>query len=214
MPFRKTNSIFLALGLAAACAMLFPKLYRKLKFGGKEENTSLQMDLCDEKAIAALSSPFQEAAHLARSLRNLNQNDQLMLYGLYKQGKEGNATKQKEPSKLNIVAWKKFTAWHKFYNMPRHFAMMKYIEVVEHLSALEQSRDRNCAGDHVEFCEGGGSEAVLEMMNDSDIDYGDDSSVDISESSNSHASDGHDSDLTFGVKQSTLQFDVGDDYEE
>mmetsp|Transcript_9875 Transcript_9875/g.18575 ORF Transcript_9875/g.18575 Transcript_9875/m.18575 type:complete len:368 (-) Transcript_9875:529-1632(-) len=214
MSLQRPNPVYIVLGLAT-CAILIPQLYNKLKKlggGGGDNRTQSKTEVTiddDENALLILASPFQQAALIAKSLRNLDQNDQLMLYGLFKQANEGNAPDCKEPSKLNIISWKKFAAWRKFHNMPRHFAMMKYIEVVEHFLSLATSDSKNGLSRSGQLCQGGGSEAVLDMMNDGDIDYGDDSSVDLSESS----SENHDKNsshkyaeeqIKFGMKQSTL----------
>jgi acyl-CoA-binding protein len=222
MSLRKANPVFIALGLAT-CAIVLPKLYKKLKslVGRGERITQEKTDVLiddDENALLLLSSPFHQAALMAKGLRNLDQTDQLMLYGLFKQAKEGNAPDCKEPSKLNIISWKKFSAWRKFYNMPRHFAMMKYIEVVEHFQSVEKLESKYDISSAGQMCEGGGSEAVLEMMNDGDIDYGDESSVDLSESSsNSDKSNSHKyvaDEIQFGIKQSTIDCTFEEVYQE
>jgi Acyl-CoA-binding protein len=105
MSFRKGSPVLIALGLAT-CAILLPKLYNKLKNLGRGERivqNKTETVIEDDDAILLLASPFQQAAQMAKSLHNLEQNDQLMLYGLFKQAKEGNAPDGKEPSKLNII---------------------------------------------------------------------------------------------------------------
>lgn len=82
-----------------------------------------------------LQQLFDEAAKVARAFPDgmLDQNDQLMLYGLYKQAKEGERNVN-APSKLNVVAYAKYDSWGKFKGLPKKFAIKKYCEVVYHFS--------------------------------------------------------------------------------
>ena len=80
---------------------------------------------------------FNEASKAARNLRMLDQRDQLMMYGLYKQALLGdvdanNSNSTAPPSKLNVVTRAKYDAWKKFTGLPKEFAMQKYCEVVYH----------------------------------------------------------------------------------
>lgn len=85
------------------------------------------------KIDPTLQNQFDKACAIAKNeLKSLPPNDQLMLYGLYKQAKFGNAANLPSPSKLNMVAYSKYDAWTKFHTMPRDFAMTKYVEVVYH----------------------------------------------------------------------------------
>eukprot|EP00551_Chaetoceros_affinis_P005268 CAMPEP_0203684162 /NCGR_PEP_ID=MMETSP0090-20130426/47896_1 /ASSEMBLY_ACC=CAM_ASM_001088 /TAXON_ID=426623 /ORGANISM="Chaetoceros affinis, Strain CCMP159" /LENGTH=433 /DNA_ID=CAMNT_0050553329 /DNA_START=91 /DNA_END=1392 /DNA_ORIENTATION=+ len=93
----------------------------------------------DDETIQALKPAFDKACEMIKSPKisqslSLSQNDQLMLYGLYKQAQSGNAASSvtPPPSKLHLVAYAKYDAWTKFHDMPRDFAMMKYVEVVNH----------------------------------------------------------------------------------
>ena len=95
----------------------------------------------NEIEIRLLTPKFEQACKLAQTsiFQNLPTNDQLMLYGLYKQALLGNASSSsssnKKPSMLDMVASAKYNAWTKFHDMPRDFAMLKYIEVVNHFQS-------------------------------------------------------------------------------
>ena len=190
------------LGLTT-CTFVLHKIYKKIKTATRTQQVS-PLEIEDENAISLVSAPFQQASMLARSL-SLDQNDQLMLYGLYKQANEGNASNTTEPRRLNVVAFTKYSSWKKFHNMPRHFAMMKYIEVVEHFMELNQNESDGGAR---KVCVGSGNDAVKDMMNQDDIDYGEDSSVDLSEDSEDENEDSKQlqlgSEMSLAAKQSTL----------
>jgi len=91
---------------------------------------------------------FDEAAKLVRKFPDgmLDQRDQLMLYGLYKQAKEGERNVD-APSKLNVVAYAKYDSWGKFAGLPKQFAMKKYCEVVYHFSSGGDSTYSDGKGD-------------------------------------------------------------------
>ena len=106
---------------------------------GKGENLPKDLLLDEDDGFDGtdeeLLQVFDEAAKVARKLPHdmLDQRDQLMLYGLYKQAKEGDRNVD-APSKLNVVAYAKYEAWGKFTGLPKQFAMKKYCEVVYHFS--------------------------------------------------------------------------------
>ncbi|KAL7540497.1 hypothetical protein ACHAXR_010167 [Thalassiosira sp. AJA248-18] len=112
-----------------------------------------------------LQQLFVEAVKVARKFSGgmLDQRDQLMLYGLYKQSREGDRNGD-APSKLNVVAYAKWDAWGKFIGLPKQFAMQKYCEVVYHFST----------GGSSSFSEGKGDD-------DADIVYDDDKQVEVDE---------------------------------
>lgn len=97
-----------------------------------------------------LQQLFDEAAKVARAFPKgmLDQRDQLMMYGLYKQAQHGDAADGVIPSKLNVVAHAKYVAWKKFIGLPKQFAMRKYCEVVYHFakggaSSFQEGTDEN-----------------------------------------------------------------------
>ncbi|GFH58858.1 hypothetical protein CTEN210_15334 [Chaetoceros tenuissimus] len=193
MKSQNAKTLYALLGLTA-CGIAYKIYTSKIK-----KSTQQPME-DDEKAISLLNPDFQVAASNARSLSGLDATDQLMIYGLYKQAKEGNASNANGPSRLNIVASKKYAAWQKFTGMPRHFAMMKYIEVIEHFMSLENDGQQGVSM-------GYGNEGVLDMMNQDDIDYGDeddDDSIDFSEDSTDYTDNGGDGINIGGARQSTL----------
>jgi ankyrin repeat protein len=168
----------------------------------------------DEETIQKILPSFEKASKVAKSeLKHVSQNDQLMMYGLYKQAKFGNAilNMKSPPSKLNMVAFAKYDAWTKFQDMPRDFAMMKYIEVVDHFksqnnstkydlgsSSSSNSKSRNIANN-----------SLFGDDNNDDIIYDDDDNDFDEESSDDDENDDDngkttESSFSFGVQQSTL----------
>mmetsp|Transcript_10247 Transcript_10247/g.21387 ORF Transcript_10247/g.21387 Transcript_10247/m.21387 type:complete len:423 (-) Transcript_10247:510-1778(-) len=95
--------------------------------------------------LEELEQCFEEAARVAKQFPKsfLDQRDQLMLYGLYKQALEGDNRKIDPPSKMNVVATAKYNAWGKFRGVPKQFAMRKYCEVVHHFANGGESSFRN-----------------------------------------------------------------------
>mmetsp|Transcript_3822 Transcript_3822/g.5517 ORF Transcript_3822/g.5517 Transcript_3822/m.5517 type:complete len:381 (-) Transcript_3822:1755-2897(-) len=89
-------------------------------------------DTGGKPATTMLERFFYDATKEVKSMSNIGQGDQLMLYGLYKQATEGDFDEKKAPSKLNIVAHAKHTAWGKFDGMPKDAAMVHYIQAVKH----------------------------------------------------------------------------------
>ena len=99
-----TKAIYIALGITT-CAAIFKLAHTKYKQSKQNSSSNLTdaTTRTNHESIALLKPLFEKAAQQAKSL-TLNQNDQLMLYGLYKQAKIGNVN-MKQPSRLNIVAW-------------------------------------------------------------------------------------------------------------
>ena len=58
--------------------------------------------------------------------------DLLILYGLYKQIREGNCVTQ-QPWSVQVLERARWDAWYKNYDMSREEAMRKYIEKVNEL---------------------------------------------------------------------------------
>ena len=144
---------------------------------------------------------FEKSSTIAKSeLKSLPGNDQLMLYGLYKQAKFGNAINTPAPSKLNIVASAKYVAWTKFHSMPRDFAMLKYVEVVHHLVASTANGTR--LGANVNR----GGLFGMQQDDNADIIYDDDSGEEIDFFSDDDDNDNEKGEpsLSFGAQPSTL----------
>jgi len=209
----KQNALWILL-LGATALSLASYLYTN-KRRPKRTNA---FDQEEEEAVKLLLPSFTNASQLARSLRNISQHNQLMLYGLYKQALNGNAsdnTSNFAMGAFNLIARKKYEAWTKFHDMPRHFAMMKYIEVVEHFMITDGSAIGSTAD--------GAFELVEEMMDDNDIVYeNEDEVIDFSDEENDNDNntstpfDLGANDLSIGIKQSTLggRARATDDYDD
>ncbi|KAL7495048.1 hypothetical protein ACHAWT_003801 [Skeletonema menzelii] len=113
--------------MAVSCFMWYKKS-KKQHHRRHDNNNNSDVDLISPE----LQQLFNEAAKASRQLTMLDQRDQLMLYGLYKQALHGDADSSTAPSKLNVVARAKHDAWKKFTGLPTEFAMEKYCEVVYH----------------------------------------------------------------------------------
>ncbi len=113
--------------MAMSCFMWYKKSKKQPKRHDNNNNS-------DDDISQELQQLFNEATKAARQLTMLDQRDQLMMYGLYKQALQGDVgdNTATAPSKLNVVAHAKYDAWKKFNGLPREFAMEKYCEVVYH----------------------------------------------------------------------------------
>jgi acyl-CoA-binding protein len=211
MQSKKNNLWILLLGGTALASYLYMSNKKRLK-------RTNALDQEEEEAVKLLLPSFTNASQLARSLKNISQHNQLMLYGLYKQARNGNArdnTSNFAMGAFNLIARKKYEAWTKFHDMPRHFAMMKYIEVIEHFMTRDSVE--------IESTADGGFDLVEEMMNENDIVYeNEDEVIEFSDEENdqqterSNSFDLGSNDVSIGIKQSTLggRVRASDDYED
>ena len=80
-----------------------------------------------------LTKTFEKATKDVMSLAQRPDNETMLrLYGLYKQGSEGDVTGPK-PALFDFVGGAKYEAWEKLEGMSRDQAMKKYIELVKTL---------------------------------------------------------------------------------
>ena len=83
--------------------------------------------------MADLKAQFQKAAQEVMSLADRPDNyTMLRLYGLYKQGSEGDASGPK-PGFFDFVGTAKYEAWEKLAGTPPEDAMKKYVDLVKKL---------------------------------------------------------------------------------
>lgn len=81
----------------------------------------------------ALQEDFEQAAKDATELPERPSQDNLLkLYGLYKQGSEGDATGDR-PSMMDLKGRAKFDAWAKNKNTDQDAAKQSYIDLVTEL---------------------------------------------------------------------------------
>lgn len=187
-----------------------------IKIRSKRSQGKVQVNEDDEDTVNLLLPSFTNASKLAKNLKNLSQHNQLMLYGLYKQALNGNASEnpQGKSRTFSFVGRAKFEAWKKFHDMPRHFAMMKYIEVIEHFTSRDEIAVRSNSDSRFEL--------VQEMMDENDIIYeNEDEEIEFSDDEGDNLTKKYESsydkdhDVTFGVTQSTLGGRVTvDEYED
>ena len=204
-----------ALIAVAATAVLISKWFYDRERKKRENPNFIPKSLLagdeEEEAIALLQPALKKAALEARELSNIGQEDQLMLYGLYKQATIGNSNID-PPSKFRIRAYAKHQAWTKFHGMPRQFAILKYIEVVTHFGKLEQSdpKDPNeLSKDNAAFMNTismitGESNADIEYDKDQEYDGEDLSDDDEIEIRRRNKSNEDELASSLGTKQSTL----------
>lgn len=82
---------------------------------------------------ADLDQQFETAAANAQKLKERPDNDTLLkLYGLYKQGSEGDVRGAK-PGLFDFVAGAKYEAWSKLKGTGQDDAKKKYVELVKKL---------------------------------------------------------------------------------
>ena len=83
--------------------------------------------------MADLKEQFQKAAQDVMSLEDRPDNDTMLrLYGLYKQGSEGDVTGPK-PGFFDFVGTAKYEAWEKLAGTQPVDAMKKYVDLVKKL---------------------------------------------------------------------------------
>lgn len=116
-------------------------LYSSSRRSNKEDTTrqpQKQRDRSDSDHI--LKALFDQAVQSSTSLQSLTNGDKLMLYGLYKQAMNGDASTT-APSLINMIAHAKHSAWSKFRGMPEATAMFHYIQAVKELGSGEAILD-------------------------------------------------------------------------
>ncbi|HQZ31258.1 MAG TPA: acyl-CoA-binding protein [Arenimonas sp.] len=83
--------------------------------------------------MADLKEQFQKAAQDVMSLADRPDNDTMLrLYGLYKQGSEGDVSGPK-PGFFDFVGTAKYEAWEKLAGTKPEDAMKKYVDLVKKL---------------------------------------------------------------------------------
>ncbi len=85
--------------------------------------------------MSDLKAKFEQAAKDVHSLAERPDNDTLLrLYGLYKQGAEGDVNGPK-PGFFDFVGTAKYEAWAKLAGTSQDDAMKKYVDLVKKLRA-------------------------------------------------------------------------------
>ena len=85
--------------------------------------------------MADLKSAFEQASRDIQTLSERPDNDTLLrLYGLYKQGSEGDV-KGDKPGFFDFVGTAKYEAWAKLAGTSQDDAMKKYVDLVKKLTA-------------------------------------------------------------------------------
>ena len=83
--------------------------------------------------MADLKSSFEQASKDIQTLSERPDNDTLLrLYGLYKQGAEGDV-KGDKPGFFDFVGTAKYEAWEKLAGTKSEDAMRKYVDLVKKL---------------------------------------------------------------------------------
>jgi len=81
---------------------------------------------------------FDEAAEALRKLSNVKDDDKLLAYGLFKQGKEGDNSKT-SPWKIQLTEHAKWKAWEAQRGKSQSAAQKEYIMHVKSLLASSSS---------------------------------------------------------------------------
>lgn len=85
--------------------------------------------------MADLKSSFEQASKDIQTLTERPDNDTLLrLYGLYKQGSEGDVQGDK-PGFFDFVGTAKYEAWAKLKGTAQEDAQKKYVDLVKKLTA-------------------------------------------------------------------------------
>jgi acyl-CoA-binding protein len=119
-------------------------------------------------AMTMLERFFLDASTEVKSMKNLGQGDQLMLYGLYKQATEGDFNDKGAPSKLNIVAYAKHTSWGKFAGISKQAAMVNYIQAAKHFQQQGGSDPQALADENADIVYDEDDEEEIDYDNDDD----------------------------------------------
>jgi diazepam-binding inhibitor (GABA receptor modulator, acyl-CoA-binding protein) len=83
--------------------------------------------------VTDLKKQFEAAAEAVKTLPEKPENDMLLrLYGLYKQGSDGDVTGSK-PGFFDFKGVAKFEAWEKLKGTEQNKAMEDYIKLVKRL---------------------------------------------------------------------------------
>lgn len=83
--------------------------------------------------MSDLTTRFEQAAKDVQALPERPDNDTLLrLYGLYKQGAEGDVSGEK-PGFFDFVGTAKYEAWAKLKGTTKDDAMKKYVDLVTKL---------------------------------------------------------------------------------
>jgi len=79
--------------------------------------------------MASIKNQFEYSIVIAKKIKNMYNDDLLVLYGLYKQSLFGNCNII-EPSKLNIKENLKWNSWSSYKHMDSGRAMIAYCDNV------------------------------------------------------------------------------------
>jgi diazepam-binding inhibitor (GABA receptor modulating acyl-CoA-binding protein) len=80
-----------------------------------------------------LNTQFEQASEDAKSLSEKPDNQTLLrIYGLYKQGSEGDINRDK-PSMTDMVGFAKWSAWNKLKDTEQDDAKQNFIDLIESL---------------------------------------------------------------------------------
>eukprot|EP00494_Astrolonche_serrata_P005938 UN05955 len=77
---------------------------------------------------------FKVACELVKQIKNMTQENQLYLYGLYKQSTQGPCLEDEPQGLFNYEKTLKWGAWKKFSDMPPRRAKLQYIDLVIHFA--------------------------------------------------------------------------------
>jgi len=87
--------------------------------------------------LTDLDKKFQEATEAVKQLAARPDNETLLeLYGLYKQGSEGDVT-GKRPGMMNLIARAKYDAWSKLTGTAPDKAQQDYVDLVNRCLAAD-----------------------------------------------------------------------------
>jgi diazepam-binding inhibitor (GABA receptor modulating acyl-CoA-binding protein) len=79
-----------------------------------------------------MTEKFEKAIELVKKLKQVNDEDKLILYSYYKQAKFGDINIEK-PSILNRVEMEKWKGWNNVKGMSKEDAMKNYVKKVKEL---------------------------------------------------------------------------------
>ena len=79
-----------------------------------------------------LEKEFQNSINLIKNIENIDNDDMLILYGLYKQITEGDCSTP-QPWSFQTIYRSRWEAWYRNIGLQRSIAIQKYIEKVNEI---------------------------------------------------------------------------------
>eukprot|EP01038_Epipyxis_sp_PR26KG_P013897 gene13897-18634_t len=118
------------------------------------EELTMMLETLDSSSVS--DEEFERASHLAKQIKHLDNEQKLLLYGLYKQSTIGDIDIPK-PAFYELTNTSKWNAWNNFKGYPKNSSALAYVYLV---SQLTNGEDGVFSCLKTSFAESGGSTAA------------------------------------------------------